>query len=155
MKSSKQRRTEILAHRRGERFGQLADAAGEIGEGELLAGAVLAAEDRGDGSRRALGPHVHACLGEVQAAPLEPRRPLDPARVVEHGVPRPRPVELEVGGNGAPEAVGVVDRDPVQCRVVLAAESARQPRQVCRLQLPRGRSPGIVDASVRDHEPST
>ena len=112
-----------------ERLQRLRDPdrlAGELGERPLAPGAVLAAEDGGGSVGRPLRPDVQAGRRHVQLRSLEPGRPLDPARVVEHAVPRAREREVEIGGDGAPEAVGLVERDPVQRRIVLAAERARR-----------------------------
>ncbi len=83
-----------------------------------------------------------------------------PSNQVVHSIPRessstrvpgPREVELEVVGDRAPEALGLVDRDAVQRGVALAAERSRQPRDVRRLELRRGRRPGEFDVRVSDH----
>ena len=105
-----------------QRLGEPDHLARELGERPLAPGAVLAAEDRRRRVGRPLGPDVDAGAGDVQPAPFEPRRPLDPARVVEHAVPRSRELELEILRDRAPEALGLVDRDPVERVVVVAAE---------------------------------
>ena len=136
---------------RDERFGELHDLLRERGEGPLVAEPVLAPEDRRDRIGRALRPRVHAGLGDVQPGALEPGRPLDPARVVEDAVPGAGEIEVEVGGDGAPEAVGLLDRDAVELGVAVAAERAGEPGDVRRLELGRRRRPGEFDVRVSDH----
>ena len=113
--------------------------------------AVLVPEDGGDCVGRPLGPHVQARRRDVQPRSLEPGRPLDPARVVEHAVPRTRERELEISGDGAPEAVGLVDREPVQLRIARAAERAGEPGDVRRLELFGRGCPCVFDRWVSSH----
>ena len=56
---------------------------------------------------------THA-FGDVEPRAHEPRRPLDPARVVEHGVPVVCERDPEVVDDGTPEAIGLFDRDPMK-----------------------------------------
>ena len=136
---------------RDERLGEPRHLVGQRCERPLVAQPVLGPEDGRDRVGRALRPRVHARLGDVQPRALEPGRPLDPARVVEDAVPGPGELELEVGGDGAPEAVGLLDRDTVEIRVALAAERLRQPGDVRRRELFRRRRPGELDVCVSNH----
>jgi hypothetical protein len=136
---------------RDECLGELRHLLGERHERPFVAEPVLGPKDRGDRVGRTLSPRVQAGLGDVQPCTLEPGRPFDPARVVEHAVPRAGEVELEVGGDGAPEAIGFLDRRAVERGVAFTAEGAGEAGDVRRLQLRGGRRPGELDVGVSDH----
>jgi hypothetical protein len=65
---------------------------------------------------------MHARVGDVEARAEEPRRPLDPARVVRDLVPRALEWDAEVGDHRTPEPVGLVDRDAMELVVARASE---------------------------------
>ena len=87
---------------------------------------------------------MDARVGDVEPGADEPRRPLDPARVVEHGVPVAGERNAEVGDDGAPEPVGLVDRHAVELFVAGATESACEPTDVRRGKLLPRWPPGEV-----------
>ena len=87
---------------------------------------------------------MDARIRDVQLRALEPRRPFDAARVVEHLIPVARQRDPEVVHDGAPEPVGIVDRERVQLAVAGAAEGACEAGDVRRLELLRGGAPREV-----------
>ena len=102
--------------------------------------AVLAQEDRTDVVRPARRPPVHAVRRDVQAPADEPLRPLDPVGLVEHLLPAPRELEVEVVDHLGPEPFRLLDGEAVQLRVALAPELAPEPHDVRLLEpLARGR----------------
>ena len=115
---------------RDERLGEPRHVARELGERERAARAVLAEPDGGERVRAALGPAVHAVARDRDFAADEPRRPLRPARVVEHLVPRLRELEPQVVDAERPEPVRVVLRAADELRVVRGARPAHEPRRV-------------------------
>ena len=74
-------------------------------------------------------PPVDARVRDVEPRSDEPRRPLDAARVVEHGAPVPCERDLEVADNGSPEPIGLVDRDAMQLLVPRAAKRIERAAQ--------------------------
>ena len=127
-----------------ERLGEASHLVRELGPRERAALALLRRPDGGLAVGRLAGPAVHARLCDVQPGADEPRRPLDPARVVEDVVPLGRERDPEVVDDRSPEAVGLVEREPVQLLVRLAAERAREPGDVRRCELLGGRGPREV-----------
>src|SRR5437764_15370693 len=73
---------------------------------------------------------MDADAGEVHLAADEPRRPLGSARGVDDTVPPPRELDAEVVDEHGPEAIRLLDRDPVQLVVVGGAERALEARQI-------------------------
>src|SRR5262249_17668615 len=57
---------------------------------------------------------IHAVVREVHAAALEPARPGDPSRGVEHARVRLHPAEAEIPGDGVPVPLGVGHTPPQQ-----------------------------------------
>ena len=124
-----------------ERLGELRRLLRRLGPGQRLAPAVFALPDERLVVRPFRRPAMQADPGRVQPAADEPRRPLRPARGVDDGVPGPGELDPEIRDDGGPEAVGLVDGDPVQLVVIGRAERAREPRHVRLLDELRARAP--------------
>ncbi len=84
---------------------------------------------------------MHAGVREVQSRAFEPRRPGDPPRIVENGVPVSGQRKSEVVSHGAPEAIGLFDGHAVEGAVVDAVEVPREPNDVRLLELLGRRGP--------------
>ena len=102
------------------RFRELRHGARRLRPGQRLAPPVLALPDERLVVRALGRPAVHADARDVDSAADEPGRPLGPAGDVEDGVPRPRELDPEVRDQRRPEALGLLDGDPVQ-RVVIGS----------------------------------
>ncbi len=124
---------------RAEPLGERRDLVRELSPAERAALAVLGAPDRRLGAP-VLGrpPAVDAAPREVQPAADEPPRPGGPVGEIEHLRPGLGELEPEVGDHRRPETLGVLDRHAVQVAIAVAAEPAREPRDVRTLD-PLGR----------------
>ena len=137
----------------GEALGELRHLPGRVGERERLARSVLVEADERLVAGTFARPAVHAGAGDVEAAAVEPRRPLPAARRVDDGRPRLRELDPEVGDDLRPEALGLLDRDPVQLRVRARVESAHQPGEVRALDELRGGLPDEPGHPLRNPSP--
>jgi len=129
------------------------DVVRRLGPGQRLAAPVLALPDERLVVGPLLRPAVETHTRDVQPATDEPRRPFGSAREVDDRVPRPGELEPEVRDDRGPEALRLVDGDPVQRVVVGGAERPAEAGHVRLLHELRARASGVVVA-VHGGEPS-
>ena len=113
----------------------------ELRPGERTPVALLGNPHGGFIAGAFIRPAVNARVGDIQAGAPEPRRPLDPLRLIENRVPTACERDPEIGNDSTPEPVRLVDRDAVQSVVVVAVEELRESAQVRGGQLLCGRGP--------------